>query len=86
MPHHLFAVLITVIKIYHNLRSILTDKKQLNVKSKDFQQQKFGLWINTQSSGNSTLRGSGRAVKKSKVVLHIEDAAESNEAEITFYV
>ena len=52
---------------------------------KYFQQQKFRLWINTQYSANNTLHGSGRTVKKTKVVLH-EKAAKINEGETTFHV
>ena len=33
---------------------------------------KFGLWINTRSSTNNALLGSGKTVEKSVILLQIE--------------
>ena len=39
----------------------------------------FGLWIDTRSSTDNTLRGSGRSVEKIGILLHIEKASESSD-------
>ena len=38
----------------------------------EFLTTKFGLWIDTRSSTDNTLHGSGRAVEKSVVLFQIE--------------
>ena len=48
---------------------------------------KFGLWIDTRSSIDSTLHGSGRAVEKKKgILLQIEKAPETSGGDLTCYV
>ena len=47
---------------------------------------KFALWIDTRSSTNSTLHGSGRAVEKSGILLEIEKALEASNGDLTCYV
>ena len=38
----------------------------------EFLTTKFGLWINTRSSTNNTLLGSGKTVEKGVILLQIE--------------
>ena len=52
----------------------------------DFPTTKFGLWIDTRSSTNNTLHGSGRAVEKSGILLQIEKAPEASNGDLTCYV
>ena len=44
----------------------------------DFLTTKFALWIDTRSSIDNTLDGSGRAVEKSGILLQIEKAPETS--------
>ena len=44
----------------------------------EFLTTKFGLWIDTHSSNNNTLPGSGKAVEKSGILLQIEKAPEAS--------
>ena len=44
---------------------------------------KFGLWIDTRSSTNNTLHGSGRAVEKCGILLQIEKATEASNGDLT---
>ena len=39
---------------------------------------KFGLWIDTRSSTDNTLHGSGRTVEKSGILLQIEKVPEAS--------
>ena len=48
----------------------------------EFLTTKFGLWIDSLSSTDNTLHGSGRAV----VLLRIEKAAETSDGGLTRYV
>ena len=52
----------------------------------DFPTTKFGLWIDTRSSANNTLHGSGRAVEKSGILLQIKNAPETSNDDLTCYV
>ena len=52
----------------------------------DFLTTKFGLWIDTRSSTDSTLYGSGKAVGKSGVLLQIENAPDVSIGDLTCYV
>ena len=51
----------------------------------DFLTSKFLLWIDTRSSIDNTLRGSGRAVEKRVLLLQIEKAPEIS-GDLTCYV
>ena len=51
----------------------------------DFLTTKFGLWIDTRSSADNTLHGSGRAVEKSGILLQIEKAPEASNGDLTCY-
>ena len=47
---------------------------------------KFGLWLDTQSSKDNTRYSSGRILRQSKVLFQIEKAAKSNDSDIQCYV
>ena len=47
---------------------------------------KFELLIDTHSSTNNILLGSGRAVEKSGILLQIEKAPETSGGDLTCYV
>ena len=47
---------------------------------------KFALWIDTRSSIDNMLHGSGRAVEKSDILLQIEKAPENSGGDLTCYV
>ena len=52
----------------------------------EFLTTKFGLWIDTRSSTDNTLHGSGRAVEKSGILLQIEKVPETSNGDLTCYV
>ena len=52
----------------------------------EFLTTKFGLWIDTRSSTDNTLHGSGMAVEKSDILLQIEKAPETSNGDLTCYV
>ena len=52
----------------------------------EFLTTKFRLWIDTRSSTDNTLQGSGRAVEKSGILLQIEKVPETSDGELTCYV
>ena len=47
---------------------------------------KFGLWVDTRSSTDNTLHGSGRAVEKSCILLQIEKVPEASNGDLICYV
>ena len=47
---------------------------------------KFGLWIDTRSSTNNALHGSGMTVEKSGILLQIETAPETSGGDLICYV
>ena len=51
----------------------------------DFLTTTFGLWIDTRSSTDNTLHGSGRTVEKSGILLQIEKVPEAS-GDLTCYV
>ena len=51
----------------------------------EFLTTKFGLWIDTRSSTDNTLHGSGRTVEKSGILLQIEKVPEVS-GDLTCYV
>ena len=85
MPHQLFAAGLQVRDIYLELE-IYFYKEHSDATWEDFLTTKFGLWIDTRSSTDNTLHGSGRAVGKSGILLQIEKAPETNNSDITCYV
>ena len=52
----------------------------------EFLTTKFGLWIDTRSITGNTLRGSGRALEKSGILLQIEKVPETSNGDLTCYV
>ena len=52
----------------------------------EFLTTKFGLWIDTRSSTDNTLHGSGRAVEKSAILLQIEKVPEASNGNLKCYV
>ena len=47
---------------------------------------KFRKWIDTHSSTDNMLYDSGRAVRKSGILLEIEKAPETSDGDVTCYV
>ena len=75
MPHQLFPARLRARDIYPELKKCFYWEHS-NVTWEEFLTTKFGLWINTRSSTNNTLHGSGRTVEKSGILLHIEKAPD----------
>ena len=73
MPHQLNRTGLGAIDIYPELKKYFY-KENSDVNNEEFLSTKFGLWIDTRSSIDNTLRGNGRAVDKG-MVLQIEKAA-----------
>ena len=85
MSHQLFAAGLQARDIYPELKKYFY-KENSNVTWKDFLTTKFGLWIDTRSSTNITLHGSGRAVEKSGILPQIEKAPETSGGDLTCYL
>ena len=85
MPHQLFAAGLQARDIYPELKKFFY-REHSNVTWKVFLIKKFGLWIDTRSSTNKTLHGSGRAVEKCSILLRIEKAFETSGGDLTCYV
>ena len=75
MPHQHFVAGLQAREIYPELKKYF-HKENSDVTLEDFLMTKFALWIDTRSSTNNTLHGSGRAVEKSDMLLQIEKAPE----------
>ena len=84
MPHQLFAARLQAREIYQELNKYFY-RENCDVECKDFLTTKFGLWIDTGSSIDNTLYGSGRAMEKSGTVLQIEKAPETS-GDLTCYM
>ena len=52
----------------------------------EFSTTKFGLWLDTRSSTDNTLHGSGRVVWKSGISLQTEKVPETSNGDLTCYV
>ena len=85
MPHQLFAAGLQARDIYPKIKKYFS-KENSNVTWKEFLATKFGLWIDTQSSTDNTLHGSGRAVEKSGILLQIEKVPETSNGDLICYV
>ena len=85
MPQQLFAAGLQARGIYPELKRYF-NREHSNVTWEEFLTTKFGLWIDTRSSTNNSLHGSGRAVEKSGILLQIEKAPETRGADIICYV
>ena len=77
MPHQLFAAGLQARESYPELSKYLY-KENSDVTWEDFLTTKFALWIDTRSSIDNTLHGSGRAVEKSGILLQIKKALEAS--------
>ena len=71
MPQQLFAAALQPRKIYPELKKYFY-KEHSNVTWEEFLTTKLALWIDTHSSIDSKLHGSGRAMEKSGILLQIE--------------
>ena len=85
MPHQLFAAGLEARDIYPELKKYFY-KEHSNVTCEDFLTTKFALWIDTRSSIDNTLHGSGRTVEKSGILLLIEKAPEKSGSDLICYV
>ena len=61
-------------------------KENSDVTWEGFLTTKFALWIDTRSSTNNILHGSGRAVEKSGILLQIEKAPETSGDDLICHV
>ena len=85
MPRQLFAAGLQARDIYPDLKKYFY-REHSNVTWEEFLTTKFGLWIDTRSSTDNTLHGSGRAVEKSGILVQIEKAPETSNGDLTCYV
>ena len=81
MPHRLFTAGLQARDIYLEINKYFY-KENSNITWEEFLTTKFGLWIDTRSSTNNTLHGSGRAVVKSGILLQIEKAPEASNGDL----
>ena len=84
MPRQLFAAELQAREIYPELKKYFY-RENSDVTWEDFLTTKFALWIDTRSSIDNTLHGSGRAVDKSGILLQIEKEPETS-GDLTCYV
>ena len=86
MPHQLYASGLQARDIYPELKKYFYEKKHSNVTWKEFLTTKLGLWIDTWSSIDNTLYGSGRVVENSGILLQIKKVSETSDGDLTCYV
>ena len=84
MPHQLLAAGLKARDIYPEFKKYFY-KENSKVIWEEFLTTKFGLWIETRSSTDNTLHGSGRTVEKSGILLQIEKVQEAS-GDLTCYV
>ena len=86
MPPPTFCSWITQARdIYPELKNYFYTENS-NVTWEEFLAAKFGLWIDTRSSTDNALHGSGRTVEKSGILLQIEKVPETSNGDLTCYV
>ena len=85
MPHQLFSAGLQARDIYPELKKYFY-KENSNVTWEEFLTTKFGLWVDTRSSTNNTLHGSGRVVRKIGILLQIEKVPKASNGDLTCYV
>ena len=85
MPHQLFAAGLQARDIYPEIEKYFY-REYSNVTWEGFLTTKFGLWIDTRSSADNTLHGSGRTVEKSGILLQTEKVAEASNGNLACYV
>ena len=74
MPYQFFVTGLQSRGIYPELEKSFY-REHSNVTWEEFLTIKFALWIDTRSSTNNILNGSGRAVEKSGILLQIKKAS-----------
>ena len=77
IPRQLFAAGLQAREIYPELSKYFY-KEGSDVTWEDFLTTQISLWIDTPSSIDNILHGSGRAVEKSGILLQIEKAPEAS--------
>ena len=82
MPHQLFAAGLQARDIYPEIKKYFY-KENSDVTWEDFLTTKFGLWIDTRSSTDNTLNGSGRTVEKSGILLQTEKIPKTGNGDLT---
>ena len=85
MPLQLFAAGLLARDIYLELKKYFY-REHSNVTWEEFLTTTFGLWIDTRSSIDNTLHGSGRTVERSGILLQIEKVPEASNRDLTCYV
>ena len=85
MPHQLFVAGLQAREIYAELKKYFY-KENSDVTWENFLTKKLALWIDTRSSIDNTLHGSGRVVEKSNILLQIKKAPETSGGDLTCYV
>ena len=85
MPHQLFVAGLQAREIYAELKKYFY-KENSDVTWENFLTKNLALWIDTRSSIDNTLHGSGRVVEKSNILLQIEKAPETSGGDLTCYV
>ena len=85
MPHQLFAAGLQTRDIYPELKKYFY-RERSNVTWEEFLTTKFGLWIDTRSTTDNTLHGSGWTIEKSGILLQIEKVTEASNGDLTCYV
>ena len=85
MGHQLFKHGLQARVIYPDMKKYFY-KENSDVTWHEFLTTKFGLRIDTRSSIDKTLHGSGRVVEKSGILLQIEKVPETSNGDLICYV
>ena len=85
MPQQLFAAGLWARDIYSELKKYFY-REHSNVTWEEFLTTKFGLWIDTRSSTDNALHGSGRVVEKPGILLQTEKVPETSNVDLTCHV
>ena len=85
MPDRLFASGLQARDIYPAVKKYFY-KENSNATWEEFLTARFKSWIDTRSSTDNTIHGSGKAVEKSGILLQIEKVPEANNSDLTCYV
>ena len=85
MLHQHFAAGLQARDIYPKKKKYFY-REHSNVTWEEFSTTKFGLCIDTRSSTDNTLHGSGRTVEKSGILLQIEKVPETGDGDLTCYM
>ena len=85
LGHQLFKHGLQARDIYPEIKKYFY-KEDSHVTWEEFLTTKFGLWIDTRSSTDNTLHGSGRTVEKSGILLQIEKVPETSNGDLTCHV